>query len=447
MSTVDLTYHIRLGEQILHGTLPRMDTFTFSAPGATWTDQQWLAQALLALAHRVDGWNAVILLRALLTALTFVFVFAACRRSGASIRAAAGLTVASSLMSSQNLAMRPQLFAVPLFTATLWISATRREHPARQWAIPVLVAIWANVHGSFVLGPILVGFDWLEDRRERSPRARHTFVVGVVAAAATLLNPFGVRVWAYIVEIGTNPTISRFASEWEPTTIRTFSGAALFVSLVAVIWLLSRRREPVAWPSLLRLIFFFALALPAIRGIVWWGLAAPVIVAGWLAPPRSAEGGRRDRRGSPVMNLAVVLTVAAAVVVALPWWRTEQPGGSSPLLNHAPEGVAAAIETVSAPGDHVWIDQVWASWLEYRLPDRPVFVDSRVELYPQSVWTDYIDVSNGRNGWQAILDRWDVDVVALSPWQSGELIERIGFDPGWQRTYHDDDGSVYIRRV
>ena len=69
------------GEQILHGTLPRVDAFTFSAPGASWTDQQWLAQVVLALAHRVDGWNAVSLLRSLLTGLTFVFVFAACRRS------------------------------------------------------------------------------------------------------------------------------------------------------------------------------------------------------------------------------------------------------------------------------------------------------------------------------------------------------------------------------
>ncbi len=109
--------------------------------------------------------------------------------------------------------------------------------------------------------------------------------------------------------------------------------------------------------------------------------------------------------------------------------------------------MAEAVEAVSDPGDHVWIDQVWASWLEYRLPDRPVFVDSRIELYTQAVWNDYIDVSNGRNGWQAILDRWDVDVLALSPGQSGELIERVALDPGWQRTYQDDDGSVFIRRA
>ena len=87
MSTVDLTYHVRLGEQILHGTFPRVDTFTFSALGTAWTDQQWLAQVILALAHRADGWNTVVILRGLLTAATFALVFAACRRSGASVRA------------------------------------------------------------------------------------------------------------------------------------------------------------------------------------------------------------------------------------------------------------------------------------------------------------------------------------------------------------------------
>ena len=448
MSTVDLTYHVRLGEQILHGTLPRTDAFTFSAPGGSWVDQQWLAQAILAIVFRADGWNTVLLLKAALIGGGFALVFAACRASGASVRAAAGLTVASYLLSSQNLGMRPQLFAVPLFAATLWISATRRANPRRQWAIPVLAMLWANLHGSFVLAPALVAFDWLEDRRERAPGARRTLVIGLVAGLATLLNPFGLGVWTYAVEIGTNPTITRFASEWEPTTIRSFTGAGLFASAVVVAWFIIRRPEPVPWPTLLRLVFFFALALPAIRGVVWWAMVAPVTVAGLLRPKAAAAGEpEADRRGSPVMNFSMAAVVAAAVVVALPWWRTAPPGEASHLLDKAPEGLAVATAAVSEAGDHVWVDQVWASWFEFRLPDRLVFVDSRIELYPQGVWTDYLDAANGREGWQAIMDRWDVDVAVLSPRQSGELLERIVRDRGWQRTYRDDDGSVFIRRV
>jgi hypothetical protein len=265
---------------------------------------------------------------------------------------------------------------------------------------------------------------------------------------ATLVNPFGWHVWTYIVEIGTNPTITHFASEWEPTTIRSFTGVGLFASAAFVTWFLARRPEPPPWPALLRLVFFFALALPAIRGVVWWAMVAPVTVAALLRPrPAHDQDDDPERRGSPVMNLAMVVVVAAAAVLALPWWRTAPPGVASPHLNEAPEALAREVEKVSRSGDHVWVDQVWASWFEYRLPDRPVFVDSRIELYPQRVWTDYLDAANGREGWQAILDRWDVDVLALSPGQSGELLERVSRDPGWQLTYRDDDGSVYIRRA
>jgi hypothetical protein len=448
MSTVDLTYHVRLGEQILHGSLPRTDAFTFSAFGEPWTNQQWLAQAILAAAHRLAAWNGVVLLRAALTGVTFALVFLACRAAGASIRASAGLTVASYLLSSQNLGMRPQLFAVPLFAVTVWISVTRRHRPWRQWAIPAVVAIWSNVHGSFVLGLALVAFDWLQDLRDRSPGARRTLLVGIAALVATLANPFGPRVWTYAVEVGTNPTITRFASEWEPTTIRSFTGVGLFVSVAFVGWFLSRRPQPPPWPMLLRLAFFFALSLPAIRGVAWWGLVAPVTVAGLVrrAPvvDRPADAAA-DRRGSPALNGVIVACVVASVVLALPWWRTAPAGGPPPMLVEAPEGLALAVERVSQPGDRMWVDQVWGSWFEYRLPDRPVFVDSRIELYPQRVWTDYVDAANGREGWQGILDRWEVDVVVLDPDQSGQLVERIGRDAGWERAYLDGDGSVYVR--
>jgi hypothetical protein len=444
MSTVDLAYHLRLGDQILHGTFPRVDSFTFSASGLPWIDQQWGAQVLMTLAHGPDGWNSLLLLKAALIAVTFVFVFRACRSAGASVRAAAGLTVAGYLVSAQNMGMRPQLFAAPLFAVVLWISAGRREHPARQWAIPLLVVIWCNVHGSFVLGPALVGLDWLEDLRTRWPGARRTFLIGAVSAAATLVNPFGWRVWTYTVEIATNPTITRFASEWEPTTIRTFTGVALFVSVAGVVVFFSRRSGPVPWTTLLRLGFFFALALPAIRGALWWGLAAPPALASCLAPRAASEGD--DRRGSPLMNRIMVAAVVLGLVVTLPWWRSSGSGGASPpLLVEAPDDLVAAAALATDPGDHLWVDQVWGSWFEYRLPDRLMFVDSRIELFPRSVWSDYLDAANGREGWQDILDRWDVEVAVLSAEQSGELLERMARDDGWRRAFSTDDGSVYVR--
>ena len=93
VSTNDSAYAVRAGEIILQThSIPRVDTFTFTAAGQPWLDQQWGAQVLFALAYRAGGWTALALLRAALVGGMFWFVYLACRSNGASGRWAAWLT-------------------------------------------------------------------------------------------------------------------------------------------------------------------------------------------------------------------------------------------------------------------------------------------------------------------------------------------------------------------
>src|SRR5438477_179196 len=194
-------YHVRAGNDVLRNGVIHTDTYSFAGTALPWLDQQWAAQVLFALAYRLGGWNALILLDAALSALGVAFLYLACRASGARVRTAAILSVAGYVVASNNLAMRPQLVAVPLFTATLWLLAGRQRHPGRLWWIPAITVVWANAHGSFALAPLLVGLAWLDDRRLRSPRASRTLLVAAVSLLATLLNPFGFAAWTYIVTI------------------------------------------------------------------------------------------------------------------------------------------------------------------------------------------------------------------------------------------------------
>ena len=83
LSSVDLTYHLRAGAEILAtGAIPRVDTWTFTAAGLPWTDQQWGAQIVLELTYRLGGWTGLVLLRALLVGVIFGCVFAIGRRRG-----------------------------------------------------------------------------------------------------------------------------------------------------------------------------------------------------------------------------------------------------------------------------------------------------------------------------------------------------------------------------
>ena len=109
------------------------------------------------------------LLRAALTGLIFGSLFLIGRRRGLVARDAALLALAAFLVSAVALALRPQLIGMALFAIVLVLVTDRRAHPGRLWAIPLIVLVWANIHGSFFLGPVVLGLAWLEDVHDRVP--------------------------------------------------------------------------------------------------------------------------------------------------------------------------------------------------------------------------------------------------------------------------------------
>lgn len=444
LSSVDLAYHLRAGEMFLDtGHIPTTDTFTFSATGAAWLNQQWGAQVILAVVYRLAGWTGLALLRAALVGLTFGFLFEACRRRGLDLRRAAWLTIAAFVVSAVALALRPQLFGMALMTMTLLLVADRRAHPGRLWAVPLLVLVWANVHGSFFLGPVVLGLAWLEDVHDQVPNRHRTLLVAVMAAAAALLNPFGVGVWAYAAGLSTNSLVTSRISEWQPTTLRTIPGILFFWSVAAVVVLVARRGRPVAWSTLVWLAVFAAIGIYAIRGVAWWPLGAAVAIAGVLATA-GAPTRIRPERASP-LNLVVVGLIAIVCVVLLPAWRPVDPkiGAPAGLVGDAPPGITAALRTMARPGDRILNPQPWGSWFEFALPAETVALDSRIELFPAQVWDDYDAVRRGGDGWQAILGRWNPAFV-VAPASDDAFATRLVV-AGWTWMYADGDGVILLR--
>ena len=140
-------------------------------------------------------------------------------------------------------------WAWPCFAVTLLLVTDRRAHPGRLWIVPVLVAIWANLHGSFFLGPVVLGLAWLEDVHDHAPGARRVLFVTLVSAAAACLTPFGPLVWGYAVGLSVNPEVTERITEWQPTSLRTVPGLLFFGSVAAVVVLIARRGERTSWPT------------------------------------------------------------------------------------------------------------------------------------------------------------------------------------------------------
>ena len=147
----------------------------------------------------------------------------------------------------------------------------------------------------------------------------------------------------------------------------------------------------------------------------------------------------RATRGSALPAFGLVATLIVVAIVALPWWRS--PSDDS-LLFDAPPGITMAVQALP-PGTRLLTAQTWGSWLEFAAPDKPVFVDSRIEILPAPLWEDYSQVGFSGAGWREVLDRWDVQAIAAkADW---DLLPYLRSDPGWQEVYEDDDGSVFER--
>ena len=442
MDTVDLAYHLRAGQDVLAGSIPRVDTYTFTAAGSPWLDQQWLAQGILAAVDRVGGWASLAALQALLIGVTFLLLYLAIRSGSATPRTASLLTLGGFLVASPGLALRPQLVALPLFAALLLITVRRDRHPAGLWAAPVLAALCANVHGSFVLFPLVVVLAWLEDVRLRAPGAKRTLLIAVVATAATVLTPFGPRAWSYAFDLSTNPVIRHTITEWAPLTLGSAAG-----------WLAigcSSRRSPTSSdvrPDPLDRSGDPRCVLPPRD-------ERPTGV-GVVGHDRARGGGRTDRDGSgprgssacvrpgaelPSTAYAIVGVVLAAIVALLPWWRGDDPARLLPkraIRRHRSCGpTPCRHEDPGVPTVGLWFG--------YANPSDPVFVDSRIEVPPREAWDDYAKVASGDAQWSAMLDRWKVDaIVAPNDWGPVPLLEAPG--SGWRVAYRDGESTLFRR--
>jgi hypothetical protein len=118
-------------------------------------------------------------------------------------------------------------------------------------------------------------------------------------------------------------------------------------------------------------------------------------------------------------------------------------GASVRLARDAPEVLVEATRRHLPAGSRLLVYQPFASWFEYSLPEDPVMVDSRIELFPEGVWSDYDVMIVARDGWDRVLDRYGIRGVVLPP--VAVLARELSRADGWRLITEGPAGSVFIR--
>jgi hypothetical protein len=328
------------------------------------------------------------------------------------------------------------------------------------------VAVWANIHGSFVLGPILGGVFLLGGclekwSRREPPIDRAVLVLGGITALsglAMLLTPYGVTSLLYVFRLSSNPIIRDFVTEWEPTTVNSWYGVLCLGSFLLVFALAyaTRAYRRLAPTEALLLLAFGYLGAASVRGIIWWGLAmAPILALQLAAVPSlqaldAASARRRVPRGAGPLNAVAITVAGLAMVGSLPWLKPANPllppDKRSLVSQETPVAMAAFLARLPE-GARIFNYQGWGGYFDWALwPRQRAFVDGRIEVHPRDVWMDYLYVSFGHANWERTLEQYGSTHLALSRLHQPDLIALVRQSPGWALLYEDQLGAVFTRR-
>jgi hypothetical protein len=198
----------------------------------------------------------------------------------------------------------------------------------------------------------------------------------------------------------------------------------------------------------IRLFLFGVLALMARRNAIWFCMVAAPSLAAGLATWAGRREGRPDARPErPWVNRAFVLLIGLMAALSLPWLRPYLPFPSLERAYVSRQTPVGAVSTLcrDAGSRRTFHEQGYGSYLMWACPELPVFIDTRIELYPPEQWDDYLNASEGRYDWEAILGRYRINTLLLDKTYQKPLIDAATGSPHWRVTY-EDEVSVILER-
>ena len=438
----DYWWYLRVGRDTLaSGAVPHLDTLTFSQAGTAVVYHSWAAAVLFWLVYRLGGLTLTIFLRALLLAAAYSLLWGTARRAGAGRLGASLVLLAAVLTSSNNWSMRPQLFAYPLFALALFLLYRWQAGDKKAvWALPLISLAWVNLHGSFVMLILLAGAALVFGRGDR----RSLALAFAATLLATLVNPRLFGAWTYVFTSLTVPSSQLFSAEWLPPVNSGWQMNIFFLWLLGfpLLAVLSPRKlDRLEWAWFLG---FGLLALWGERYVIWFVFILVVLTA-CLLMDWEKQHLRRPRLNLPAANLALALVLMLLPLAFLPgirekWWKQAPPATEDTPL--------AATEWLAAHPDlpgPLWSEIGFSSYLEFALPQRPTWIDTRFEVFPVSQWQAYRDITVARYDWTSLLDATGARLLMVSRQNQPDLVSALAGSPDWCELTRDPVAVLYQR--
>ncbi len=456
----DTWWHLRSADHILTRGFITADPFSLTMQGEAWINHSWGAQIFLLGFWRVGGFlGLTIYMAGLATAGMFMVYRTAAVMGANSVYVRAFAVVIGATAAAVFWSARPQMISFFLSAVVLYLLALYKYRRVdRLWLFVPLMALWGNLHAGFSIGFIfLSGFiageivgNVFAPQSETAVgwrRIGKLILVALISVAAIAINPYGLQMLLVPFQTIGIGALRSFIQEWNSPNFQERQTWGFILLLFGTLGALGASKRALAWSDFVLLSGTGFLALTAGRNISVFAVVVTPIFAVHLDAALRERGWvvRAVRRPSRLMAtvnalIVVVVLLGAAAKTLLVLDRRVVDAEMRRIL---PVAAVEALQDDDLSAVRMFNSYNWGGYLMFALPDVPVFVDGRTDLYGDALLTRYLRTALGGEGWRETLDEYRINLVIVET--GSGLARNLADEPGWQIAHEDVLAMVFRR--
>lgn len=466
----DFGWHIKMGELILKSGIPSKDPFSYTMPSFGFVDHEWFVNIVLYKLYLYIGIVGLSFIFSIFTVLVLLIVLprkfnqffeAPLLISGAILLPFAGI--------------RPQELTWLLLAVLLNFFLTESGWKKTRFFLPLFFILWANLHGGFVIGLlVLLIFILVRIWESRKINFGDIFIF-LLSLLATFINPYGIRLWEEVLRSALDSSLRFTIQEWTPILFR-FDLSFLFLATLSFILVLKYRLKFGLFEKSLFFILFI-LALSSQRNVPFWlVIALPLTIKSIFFLSEEVKKVKMgETRFSKVYKIFLIITVLIFIFQA---FFILKNSNSVSEENYYPKKAIAYLKQNTFKGQF-FSPYNFGGYLIWKYPEKKVFIDGRMPSWryvgPSNessyAYRDYNEILSGKKDYREIFKQYNINTVL---WFKPDLQENSNFsklissfhikflnqifgskenksflkkleDDGWKKVYQDEIAVIYLK--
>ncbi|OGK24904.1 hypothetical protein A3D76_01020 [Candidatus Roizmanbacteria bacterium RIFCSPHIGHO2_02_FULL_37_9b] len=402
----DFGWGLRLGEIILKSGFPTSDPFSYTMPSYAYADHEWLIHIGMAKLYSLTGYTGLALIFTLIAIGAILVVV-----WNSDFRFMPIQILFAGLVLLSYFGIRSQVITWLFFAVLCRSILDKKWWDKYKFFLPLLFLFWANLHGGFIIGLIVLVV--ITIKRRKIPE----ILILLISILVTLVNPYGLGLWKEVWIFVKDPYIRFFILEWRSIV---FAITSVELLSVAYCWafILHYRKKYEKHEILLAVLLFLA-AFSSTRNFPLFLIYALILIRKGIANFVSDIAVNRLRI-SRFKTFWIIFFALTSFLALIQLWGDYEAGKSLSEDSYYPR-LAVNYLTNHLPKGQIFSSYDWGGYLIWKLPQKRVFIDGRMSSMRQKnragesdyIFGEYMSLITSKTSLVKVFEKYKVDTVLL----------------------------------